>query len=336
MKTAVIIANLGTPDSPERSDVKKYLSQFLNDPRVIDISPIGRAVLVNGLIVPFRSGKTSKLYKEVWTKDGSPLMVYGKQLEKLLQEKLGSKYDVALAMRYQSPGVEEVISKFNKPGYDKIVIFPLFPQYSSACNGSVNQEVMRIVSKWQVIPKIEFHSSYCNNEHFINAWKDVASNYNLKDYDHVLFSYHGLPERQMRKADYTGKHCLASDNCCATFTETNANCYRAQCYETTRHITKAINLDPSDFTVSFQSRLGRDPWIKPYTDAVLEGLAKEGKKKILVFAPAFVADCLETVYEISVEYQEMFEEWGGEKVQLVESLNAHPSWVDAIAKMIQN
>ncbi len=335
MKTAVLLVNLGTPDSPKRNDVARYLTQFLNDPRVIDISPIGRAILVNGLIVPTRSGKSARLYSEIWSDQGSPLMYHSEALVQKVQEALGPDFDVALAMRYQNPGIEAALKRFENPVYSKLIVFPLFPQYASASTGSVHEEIMRIVSKWQVIPPIEFVNSYCNHPDFINAWMKRAAEYDLKDYDHVVFSYHGLPERQMRKADHSKQHCLTHDACCSVFNEKNLYCYRAQCFETTRHLVKELGLKEDGYSITFQSRLGRDPWIKPYTDEVLAELAAKGKKRLLVFAPAFVADCLETVYEISVEYQELFEEKGGTKVQLVESLNSHPAWVDAIVKMLQ-
>lgn len=335
MKTAVLLVNLGTPNSPSVDDVGQYLDQFLNDERVIDLSTVGRRLLVNGVIVPFRRSKSAKLYSEVWTENGSPLMIYGQELKAKLQHSLGDNYEVFLAMRYQNPGLIDVLKQLENPVYSQIIVFPLFPQYSSACNGSVHQLVMETVSKWQVIPPMEFVNSYCTNPDFISAWEEKAAKHKLSNYDHILFSYHGLPERQLRKADYTKSHCLVKESCCDVLNDKNRYCYRAQCFETTRQIAKRLNLSKDQYSVCFQSRLGKDPWIQPYTEETLRKMAKEGKKKLLVFAPAFVADCLETIHEIGVEYHELFLEIGGEKLDLVESLNSSDTWVKAIENMIK-
>jgi protoporphyrin/coproporphyrin ferrochelatase len=332
-KTGVLLVNLGTPDSYERKDVKKYLDEFLSDPRVLDINPLARRLLLDLVILPTRSGASAALYKKIWTDKGSPLMSITMELGDRLREALPVSYDVQVAMRYQSPSLEKTLEKFRDPAYDKIIVFPLFPQYASASTGSVHEKVMEIVGKWPVVPPIEFVNSYCNHPAFINAWAERAKEYRLEDYDYFLFSYHGLPERQIRKGDYTGSHCLNS-GCCDSFRDVNKFCYRAQCYETTRQIVRRLGIAEGKYGVAFQSRLGKDPWIKPYSDFELKRLAEEGKKKILVFPPAFVADCLETIYEIGVEYDELFREHGGEKVQMVESLNAHPAWVAAVKEMI--
>lgn len=334
-KTAVLLINLGTPDSYSTPDVRRYLTQFLNDPRVIDLSPLSRNVLVNLLIVPFRSSKSAKLYEKIWTGKGSPLLYISEELKGLLQTALGEKFQVELGMRYQNPSIESALLKFKNPVYKKLVVIPLFPQYASASTGTANAEVMRIISQWEIVPPVEFVNSYCTEEGFINAWVERSKNYDLKTYDHIVFSYHGLPERQMKKADPTGGHCI-TQGCCESLTSSNFFCYRAQCFATTRLLADKLQLRTSDYTISFQSRLGRDPWIKPYTDEILKDLAKKGKKKILVFAPAFVADCLETIYEIGVEYEELLKHEGGEKVQLVESLNTHPAWVNYLKEMVHS
>jgi protoporphyrin/coproporphyrin ferrochelatase len=332
-RTAVLLVNTGTPDSYSRADVKKYLDEFLSDPRVLDINPIGRRLLLDFIILPFRSSKSAALYKHIWTPEGSPLLSIGKKLAQGLQQELGERFIVRLAMRYQSPSIEDTINEFNRPGIGKIVILPLFPQYASASVGSVHQKVMEIVSRWQVVPDITFISSYYNDPGFIRAWTERSGEYDLHEYDHYLFSYHGLPERQIRKADPTGSHCL-NEGCCEAIGDQNLFCYRAQCFETTRRIAATLGLERSSYTVSFQSRLGRDPWIKPYTDTEIVNLAREGKKKLLVFAPAFVTDCLETIHEIGTEYDELFKRHGGEKVQLVESLNTHPAWISALKSIL--
>ncbi len=333
MKTGVLLVNLGTPDSPKTKDVMKYLTQFLNDPRVIDILPLARLILVNLIIVPFRSAKSAKLYKEIWTSNGSPLLYHTSQVTQELQQSLGADYVVDFAMRYQSPSLESVMSKFQKLEIKKLIILPLYPQYASSSTGSSIQRALEIVSKWEVVPQIETVSEFFSNPKFINTIADIASKYNHNDFDHVVFSFHGLPERHIRKGDKSCT-CLASDSCCNTINQNNYYCYRAEAFATARLIAEKLNIPSERYTVSFQSRLGRDPWIKPYSDYVIIDKAKAGAKKLLVFSPAFVADCLETIYEIGVEYQEIFEEHGGEKIQLVESLNTHPMWVETLKEMV--
>ena len=333
MKTGILLVNLGTPDSPSTPDVKKYLREFLNDPRVIDIPALSRWLLVNMIIVPFRSPKSAKLYSEIWRKDGvSPLLYYSLKQQSSLQQLLGNDYKVELAMRYQSPSIETALFQFKNPEFKKIKVFPLFPQYASASTGSVVEKVMEIVSKWEVIPEIEFIGSFCNDEGFIDSFVECGKKYNHAAYDHVLFSFHGLPERQIKKAD-CNDYCL-KDNCCSSLNEKNAMCYRAQCYSTARLIAQQLNIPEEKYTISFQSRLGKDPWIKPYSDFIIKDRAKAGDKKLLIFATAFVSDCLETLYEISVEYNELFKMNGGEKVDLVESLNYSPRWIEAMKKIV--
>ena len=333
MQTGVLLVNLGTPDSPSTKDVRKYLREFLNDPRVIDIPAISRWLLVNLIIVPFRSPKSAKLYSEIWRKDGvSPLKYYSLMQQKALQQSMGDEFHVELAMRYQSPAIETALKKFRNLNFKKIKIFPLFPQYASASSGSVIEKVMRIVSKWEVIPEIEFIGSFCDNNDFIKSFAECGKKYNHAAYDHVLFSFHGLPERQIIKADNCN-YCL-KENCCSSLNEKNAFCYRAQCFSTARLLAEELNIPEEKYTICFQSRLGRDPWIKPYSDKVINERAKAGDKKILVFAPAFVSDCLETLYEIRVEYNELFKKEGGEKMDMVESLNDSPKWIDTMKRFL--
>ena len=331
MKTGVLLVNLGTPDFPDAKHVGTYLSQFLNDPRVIDIPWLSRKLLVNLIIVPFRSRSSSALYKKIWTEKGSPLMFHSVESAKKLQSALGENYVLELAMRYRKPSIEGALKRLQEQSPDKIIVFPVFPQYASASTGSVHQEVMRIVSKWEVVPSINFISTFFEEPSFIDAWAERGKEYMQASYDHYLFSFHGLPERQMRKA-YPEGPCLQDKSCCENLNEKNYYCYKAQCYKTAKDI--AAKLQISNYTVSFQSRLGKSPWIKPYTDDMLKVLAEKGHKKILAFAPAFVSDCLETIYEIAVEYQEKFESYGGEKITLVESLNSHDAWIESMKKII--
>jgi len=332
-KKGILLVNLGTPDSAEVKDVRKYLDQFLMDERVIDIPKFNRTLLVKGIIVPFRSPKTSKLYKEIWNENGSPLLYYSTIQAKLLQEKLGEEYHVELAMRYQNPSVESALEKLKSNLVESIKVIPMFPQYASASTGSVMQLVMELVSKWQTIPPISFVNSFHDNKQMIEVFAENARKHQPETYDHVLFSFHGLPERQLLKCDHTGSYCLKEKSCCDTLIDTNKFCYSAQGHDTARLLAQELGIARENYTVCFQSRLGKEPWVQPYTTDVLKKLAAEGKKRLLVFSPAFVADCLETLYEITVEYHDEFRELGGEHVQLVESLNAHPKFIEALAEM---
>lgn len=336
-KKGVLLVNLGTPDSAATPDVRKYLNEFLMDGRVIDINPVSRALLVRGIIVPFRAPKSAKLYREIWSDEsGSPLLYYSLLQQKLLQEKLGDEYMVELAMRYQTPSIEAALDRLKNALVSEIKVIALFPQYASASTGSVYEKVMRLVGQWQTIPNISFVNSFHDNPLMIEAFADNAKKHQPENYDHILFSFHGLPQRQLVKCDHTHNYCLKTADCCQTLTDVNKFCYSAQSYDTARLIAGKMGLNPDQYTVCFQSRLGSDPWVQPYTSQVIAKLAEEGKKKLLVFCPAFVADCLETVYEVSVEYHEEFKEKGGEHVQLVESLNDNPKFIEALVGMVKN
>lgn len=336
-KKGVLLVNLGTPDSPSTSDVRKYLNEFLMDARVIDVNPALRTFLVRGVITPFRSPKSAKLYQEIWdSKTGSPLLHYSILQHKLLQEELGDEYQVELAMRYQTPSIESALERLKTSLVESIQVIALFPQYASASTGSVHQKVMQIVSTWQTIPDISFINSFHDNDLMIQTFADNGSKYQPGTYDHILFSFHGLPQRQLIKCDHTGAYCLKVDNCCHTLNDTNKFCYSAQSHHTAKLIAEKLNVPKEKYTICFQSRLGSDPWVQPYTSEVIKKLAAEGKKRLLVFCPAFVADCLETVYEVSVEYHEEFKAAGGEHVQLVESLNDSPTWIQALKQMVLN
>jgi ferrochelatase len=332
--TGVLIVNLGTPDEPSRGAVYRYLKQFLLDPRVIDINPVSRNLLVRGIIAPFRSGKSAEAYRKLWTEDGSPLKFYGERLVEKVGALLGPDYVVELAMRYQSPPIEGAIERMIAAKVSRIVVFPLFPQYASASTGSVHEEVMRVLQGKQIIPSVEFINSYPTYQPMIDLYAENARRYNLSHYDHVLFSYHGLPQRQMRKAD-SFNHCLQSADCCQRLTPVNQFCYSAQCYATTRALAATLGIPAEKHTVCFQSRLGSSPWIQPYTSEVIERLAHSGVKRLLVLCPAFTADCLETVVEVADEYREEFQKLGGEQLDLVESLNDSPAWAAVVAELIR-
>jgi ferrochelatase len=336
-KKGVLLVNLGTPDSSSTADGRKYLDEFLMDGRVIDVNPVWRAALVKGLIVPFRGPKSAKLYKEIWSEStGSPLLYYSIRQAELLQEKLGNEYQVELAMRYQSPSIESALKKLKNAQVESIRVLPLFPHYASASSGSVIEKVMELVSKWQTIPNISFINSFHDNEDMIETFAENARQYQPENFDHILFSFHGLPERQLINSDHSGVHCLKNENCCASLNENNKFCYSAQCHDTARLIAGRLGIPKNKYTICFQSRLGKDPWVKPYTSEVIKELATKGVKSLLVFCPAFVADCLETVYEVTVEYGDEFKALGGERVQLVESLNDKPLWIEAMEKLVKD
>jgi ferrochelatase len=334
-KIGVLLVNLGTPDSPSVSDVRKYLKEFLMDRRVIDIAYWKRTLLVKGIIAPFRAPKSAKEYKKLWTEKGSPLMFHGVELRKKVQEVLGETYQVELAMRYQTPSIASVLEKFKNREFEKIIVLPLFPQYASATTGSVLDKVQEIIKDWEVIPQLDYISKYPNHPKFIQAFGEKGLKYiSEEQYDHVLFSFHGLPERHIRKSSI-GSQCKLG-TCCEKYNSKNAFCYRAQCFETARKIAEFLKLPKENYSVAFQSRLGRDPWVQPYLSDAIDTLIKKDIKKVLVYSPAFVADCLETSIELGEEYKEDFESKGGEKLQLVESLNTSPLWVECIQDLVLN
>ena len=336
-RTGVLLTQLGTPNSPKVSDVRPYLSEFLNDPRVIDIPWLPRTLLVNGIIVPFRAPKSAKIYEELWEKGNgaSPLKTITQDLTEQLNTLLSQEnITVHMAMRYKDPSMDKVLQEMKELNYDKIIIFPMFPHYASSSSGSAIQRALEIISKWWVIPSIEVIAQFYTEDFYINALVDQAKKHDLDSFDHIVMSYHGLPTRHVDKV-YEEKEDLCSHhNCEDAVDASNKYCYKATAYETSRLIAERLSLKEEDYTTAFQSRLD-DKWLKPYSDDVIENCAKEGMKRLLVFSPAFVADCLETIIEIGVEYQEIFEEHGGEKVQLVESCNTEHVWVQGLADHIK-
>lgn len=332
-KKGVLIINLGTPDSPSVADVRRYLREFLMDRRVIDIPWWRRWLLINLIIAPFRSPESSKGYHKLWTPEGSPLKVYGMRLKDLLQEALGEGYKVVLGMRYQHPSIKEALEEFKHGGFDEIIVIPLYPQYASSSTGSTMEKVMEEIKSWEVVPGVKIISQFCDHPLFIKAFAELGRQYMSKaPYEHYLFSYHGLPERQIFKAS-CGGYCKLGD-CCSVYHAKNRFCYRAQCFYTTRLLVEQLGIKEGQYTVCFQSRLGKTPWIKPYTDEIINDLASKGIKKVLVFSPAFVADCLETTVEIGLEYKHQFESLGGTHWQLVESLNTSPLWVECLKQLV--
>jgi len=330
-RTAVLLVNVGTPDEPTVPAVRRYLSQFLNDRRVIDLPLIPQKILVNLIIVPFRSPKSTRLYEMLWTKEGSPLVVNAGKNRIKLQTELGSDYEVFIAMRYQNPPLRKVLREVRDRQFGKMVVVPVFPQYASSTTGTIARFVYQEMSDWTVMPELKIISQFYDHPRFVQAFAARIKEYKPETWDHIIFSYHGLPIRQVNKVhpDVDAATCT----CEKALPKHGKFCYRATCYQTTRLLANALGLKPADYSVSFQSRLDKN-WLEPFTDATLIRKAGEGAKRILVVAPAFVADCLETSVEIGIEYQQLFEEHGGEKVQLVESLNDHPLWIQTLKELI--
>ncbi|MCY3974227.1 MAG: ferrochelatase [Simkaniaceae bacterium] len=327
----VLLVNLGTPDSTAPGEVKKYLIRFLSDHRVMDIPYLLRFFLVRAVIVPSRYRNCAKLYESVRMKEGLPLRVYGKRVAERLQESLGPSFRVVPAMRYRSPSIAEGLDRLR--GVGRLITVPLFPQYASATTGSVHEEVFRLLGKRMRIPSLVCIDEFSSHPAFIGAVVASAEKYRPASYDHVLFSYHGLPERQVRKASGSSP-CLRVPGCCERKGPENRGCYAAQCVRTTEAVCRALALPPSSVSHAYQSRLGRDPWLRPYTIDTVRELARAGKRRVLVFAPSFTADCLETLEEIGVQYAEVFRKAGGELLQLVEGLNDRAEWIDALKTII--
>jgi len=335
-KTGVLLIQLGTPDSPSTNDVRRYLNQFLNDPRVIDLPWLGRKLLVNGIIVPFRAPKSAKIYKELWDLSNgiSPLITHTEAAQEKLQDRFPDEnVTVHYAMRYQNPSMYDVMEEMRAKNYDKIILLPLFPQYASASTGSAIELAMDIIRKWWVIPEVSTIAQFWDNEGYIDSIIENTKQFNLKDYDHILFSYHGLPERHVDKV-YENDDLCSDQPCESEMNSENQFCYKATCFATTRLIAAKLGISEADYTVCFQSRLDKK-WLTPFSDKIVEEQAKKGAQKLLVFSPAFVADCLETLVEIGVEYQEIFEEVGGEKVQLVPSSNSGNRFIDGLEELIK-
>ncbi|MBA3958268.1 MAG: ferrochelatase [Parachlamydiaceae bacterium] len=329
----VLLVNLGTPRSPKNKDVFRYLIEFLTDARVIDLPWWKRQLLVRGLIVPSRYRQSAKAYQAIWTKEGSPLLVYGQKVEAALQEALGENFCVKLAMRYQEPSIPDGIKALMEQNVEQLIVLPLFPQYASATTGSVHQRVLEELRSFEVIPKLTLINQYATDPDMIKAFSAIAKEYVAQDFDHLLFSFHGLPERHIRKADRHGC-CLQKSTCCEEQTPINRDCYKAQCHATANAIAQSLKIAPERYSICFQSRLGKDPWLQPYASDTIHQLAKQGKKHVLVMSPSFVCDCLETTFEIGVEYAHEFKNLGGEKLQLIPGLNEHPLWISALKGLV--
>jgi ferrochelatase len=335
-KVGILLMNTGTTAAPREEETRTYLRQFLSDPRVLDMNALKRWFILNAFILRKRPAESAEAYASVWTEDGqSPLLAISNDLVSGLRQELTGAV-IELGMRYGDPSIPDALERLLAQNVGRIIAAPLFPQYSSAANGSVLQLVYQNLSERWNVPAVSALPAFYNDEGFLNAWRDiVAPKLAAFRPDHVLLSYHGLPERHVQKSDPTGRHCLAKDTCCDQIGPENAYCYRAQCYATSRELIARLDLDPSAVSTSFQSRLGRDPWIKPPTDAVIPDLARSGAKRLMVLCPAFTADCLETLEEIGIRADEDFREAGGEALELGPCLNSEPVWIRALAALLR-
>lgn len=335
MKRGIVLMNLGSPDSTELSDVKRYLNEFLMDGRVIDYPYIARALLVKGIIIPFRVKKSAAAYQSIWTKDGSPLIVLSRALQYALQQEV--EEPVALAMRYGNPTPEAAFDELMKraPNLEEVIAIPLYPHYAMSSYETAVEYTKEIYAKKKYPFKLSFVEPFYKEENFLHALSENIRPYLAQEYDHILFSYHGIPERHIRKSDITGKHCLSSGDCCEVDSPAHKFCYRHQIRTTTRLVAQQLNIPADKYSISFQSRLGKG-WLQPFTDIRLQEMPGEGIKKLLILCPAFVSDCLETLEEIAEEGKETFMHAGGEAFTMIPCLNVHPLWIRAITGWVKS
>lgn len=331
-----LLVNLGTPDAPTTPAVRRYLREFLSDPRVIDLAPIARTLLLYGVILPFRPKKSAAAYRKIWTERGSPLLFHTQDLAAAVAERLGPQWHVAMAMRYGNPGLDPALDSLQRAGVDRIVVLPLYPQYASSSTGSSLERLYTLAGAMTVTPPLQTVPDFYDHPGFLDAAAAVARPH-LAEFrpDHVLMSFHGLPERQIRATDLGRPHCLETADCCDAIASANRSCYRAQSYATARLLAQRLELTADTTSVAFQSRLGRTPWIKPWTDKALVELAQRGVRRLAVMCPSFVADCLETLEEIGIRADATFRAAGGEALTLVPCVNSDPRWVEAVAQMLR-
>ncbi|HTB53246.1 MAG TPA: ferrochelatase [Ferruginibacter sp.] len=334
IKRGIVLMNLGSPESTEVKDVRRYLNEFLMDERVIDSPYLFRLLLVKGLITPTRAPKSAEAYKTIWTKEGSPLIVFTKQLQSALQQQV--EEPVEIAMRYGSPTPQEAFDNLlrKNPDLEEVVAVPLYPHYAMSSYETAVEHAKETYKENGYKFQLKFVAPYYNDIDYINALADTMRPYLQKEYDHILFSYHGVPGRHIKKSDITGNHCLQTTNCCDVASPAHAHCYRHQCFTTTRLVTEQLNIPKNKFSISFQSRLGKG-WLEPFTDIRLEEMPKEGIKKLLIICPAFVSDCLETLEEIEDRGREIFIHSGGDKYTMIPCLNTNPLWVGTLKKLIK-
>lgn len=333
-KQGVLLINVGTPNDATAGAVYYYLTEFLNDPRVIDLPWLMRFILINLLIVPFRYKKALHAYQKIWTEQGSPLLLNGRALQHALAQALGDNYSVALGMRYGAPSIQNAVAELSH--CSSLVIIPLFPQYASASTGSALEAALKQLATWRNVPAIRMINDFYAHPGFIAAVvaQTQATLADKKPVDHFLLSYHGLPVRQIDKSGCTAL-CNRVEICPEIKTD-NFYCYRAQCYATSRLWAKQLNLAEHQYSVAFQSRVGRVPWIQPYADLRLPELRKQGVNHLAVACPAFAADCLETLEEVNMRMRQQWFDLGGSDFTFIPCVNDHPLWVQALVKMVEN
>jgi len=330
MNKGVLLVNLGSPDSPSVGDVRRYLNEFLMDGRVIDTPWLLRRFIV-GMILIGRPRESAHAYGKIWTKEGSPLVVTSRHVLEKLRERV--RAPVELAMRYQKPSIESALRNLRERGVDELFLIPLFPHYAMSSYETAVVRVMKVARWLAPKMKVTVQPPYFDAPDYIAALAASAKDHLETGYDHLLFSFHGIPERHLKKSDPTHSHCLARPDCCEAASPVHATCYRAQCFKTAAAFVKQAGVPAGKFSISFQSRLGKDPWLKPYTDFELAELPKRGVKKLQVICPAFVSDCLETLEEIGIRGRETFLQAGGEEFAQIPCLNEHPLWIAALEKM---
>jgi ferrochelatase len=326
----VLLVNLGSPDSPSVGDVRKYLREFLMDGRVLDAPYPIRFFVVHCCILPFRPQQSAHAYEQIWLPEGSPLVVTSQKVQAELQQRV--TIPVELAMRYQTPSIADALRKLRKQGVSEVLVIPMFPHYAMSSFETAAERVKELTKKLAPGMIVKVAPPYYEDPDYIDALAASAADYMRQGYDHLLFSFHGIPERHLHKSDPTCMHCLKVENCCQRPSQAHETCYRIQCFKTVEAFAKQAGV--TRYSVAFQSRLGKDPWLQPYTDRELFRLAQDGVKKLLVICPAFVADCLETLEEIGLRGRETFLQAGGEEFTLVPCLNDHPRWIDALEKMV--
>ena len=332
MGKGVLLVNLGSPDSPSVPDVRKYLREFLMDGRVLDTPWPVRFCVVNFAILPSRPRESAHAYEKIWTPQGSPLVVTSRRVQAKLQGRV--TVPVELAMRYQNPSIADALKKLAEKQVTRLLVIPLFPHYAMSSYESAVERVKEVAAKISPRLSLVIQPPYFDAPDYIAALAASAKDHLDGGYDHLLFSFHGIPERHLRKSDPTGGHCLAKENCCDLPSPAQATCYRAQCFKTVAAFAAKTGVPREKYSVSFQSRLGRDPWLKPYTDLELEKFPARGIKKLLVICPAFVSDCLETIEEIGMRGRESFLKAGGEELALIPCLNEHPLWISTLETMV--
>jgi ferrochelatase len=333
MKKAIVLVNVGTPKKADKKSVKIFLRQFLNDKRVIDIPFFFRLLLVNLIIIPFRVSKSTKLYQKLWTEKGSPILYYLKSLSVKLQKIVPENETIFYAMRYGEPSLISVLEKLKIQDFKELIFLPLFPQYASSTTGSINELILKELSNNQKFTNLKIINQFYNHRAFLNAFVRQIQKYEISDFEHVIFSYHGLPIRQINKIH--PKHFEKNCTCSVSMPEHGKYCYKATCYETTRLLAQILNLSSDMYSVGFQSRLDKN-WLYPFTDKIIIEKAQSGIKNLLIISPSFVTDCLETIVEIEYEYRNIFIENGGKNLTLVKSLNDNTFWAEAINEIIHS